>query len=342
MRRGRGAFATRPRERSHHRAFKRWAAHDPSAKSRSATDTSTRATTWNCSRWKSCTPRRRANARPDEAFDASFRSQLRERLLGRAPQRRRRELATVQPVSRERELFGEQRHRRCQQLGQRSTAPTHSATTSNRRARHTRASSTGTPRRDHRGRTAAAPERPARTAPTSRAPSSRLAPLCPGCRRFVDSRSAPASRLDAAALIGAEGIEPSSHGYQSRIFPLDHAPACSTLHISRAGVEPARPTGHRGLSAACLPFHPPGHHDSAVPISGIEPECSALQAAAWTTTARSASRPLRSVRESNPSRWRDKPLASPEASRTSWALRISEGESEGPRQRRSRHRTSSG
>lgn len=60
--------------------------------------------------------------------------------------------------------------------------------------------------------------------------------------------------------IGAEGIEPSSHGYQPRIFPLDHAPACSTLHISRAGVEPARPTGHRGLSAACLPFHPPGHH----------------------------------------------------------------------------------
>lgn len=129
--------------------------------------------------------------------------------------------------------------------------------------------------------------------------------------------TAPDTSTNCLRYIGAEGIEPSSHGYQPRIFPLDHAPpAQPCTSVSRAGVEPARPTGHRGLSAACLPFHPPGHHGSAVPISGIEPECSALQAAAWTTTARSASRPLRFVRESNPSRWRDKPLASPEASRT--------------------------
>ncbi len=70
-RRGRGAFATRPRELSRQRAFKRWAAHDPSVKSRSATDTSTRATTWNCSRWNSCNLRRRPNTPPDELAPTS-------------------------------------------------------------------------------------------------------------------------------------------------------------------------------------------------------------------------------------------------------------------------------
>ena len=56
------------------------------------------------------------------------------------------------------------------------------------------------------------------------------------------------------ALERLSGLEPEIQPWRGRVLPLHH----SRMLVSQAGLEPARPFGHRTLNAARLPIPPPG------------------------------------------------------------------------------------
>lgn len=103
--------------------------------------------------------------------------------------------------------------------------------------------------------------------------------MCP-CQESNLGRSRTGGVLDhrAAGALRVEpvGIEPTTSWVQTRRSPFVEL----RPRVRAQGVEPRPPACRAGARPLELHAH--------VPTPGIEPGCSALQAAAWTTTARSA------------------------------------------------------
>lgn len=103
--------------------------------------------------------------------------------------------------------------------------------------------------------------------------------MCP-CQESNLGRSRTGGVLDhrAAGALRVEpvGIEPTTSWVQTRCSPeLSYGPK-----VRKQGVEPC--------PSVCRTDARPLELLAHVPTPGIEPGCSALQADAWTTTARSA------------------------------------------------------
>ena len=75
------------------------------------------------------------------------------------------------------------------------------------------------------------------------------------------SRRARMTACVLAVMRRAEVSSPTPGGAH-RVQAGAGAPPVHPPSLSRAGVEPARPRGHRVLSAACLPFQPPGRRSA--------------------------------------------------------------------------------